>query len=180
MQALVSIKDLSKHRNSWGLHFGHIWSSQDFALHFLDEVLFQDMAKINDFPFLGDAQVALDILSSCVICQSSYLTWTVPPSPSFLSFLVGFCKFWQESYVNMWGHHGFRIMGNFLRPLNEMLGSTTDILWWYRAYFYGRLCPICYWGWVLVVLFLCTNFRIFDRFVVEEYIFHVDRGPHLF
>ncbi len=80
----------------------------------------------------------------------------------------------------MWGHHGFRIMGNFLRPLNEMLGSTTDILWWYRAYFYGRLCPICYWGWVLVVLFLCTNFRIFDRFVVEEYIFHVDRGPHLF
>jgi len=40
--------------------------SQDFAMHFLDEVLFQDVAHIDDLPFLGDAQVALGILSSCV------------------------------------------------------------------------------------------------------------------
>ncbi len=50
MQALVSIKDLSKHRYSLGLHFGHICilgvlvGFHDFATHFLDEVLFQDMA----------------------------------------------------------------------------------------------------------------------------------------
>jgi hypothetical protein len=41
---------------------------QDFVTHFLDEILFQDVAHINDFPLLGDAQVALDILSSCVAC----------------------------------------------------------------------------------------------------------------
>ncbi len=47
---------------------------------------------IDDLPLLGDAQVALGILSSCVIRQPSYLTWTMPSSSSFLSFLVGFNK----------------------------------------------------------------------------------------
>jgi len=28
--------------------------SQNFATHFLDEVLLQDMAYIDDFPLLGD------------------------------------------------------------------------------------------------------------------------------
>jgi hypothetical protein len=41
---------------------------QDFATHFLDQVLSQDMVHIDDLPFLGDAQVALGILSSCVAC----------------------------------------------------------------------------------------------------------------
>jgi hypothetical protein len=42
---------------------------QDFATQLLDEVLSQDVAHINDFLFLGNAQVALGILSSCVIHQ---------------------------------------------------------------------------------------------------------------
>jgi hypothetical protein len=42
--------------------------SQDFATHFLDEVLFKDVAHINDLPLLGDVQVALGILFSCVVC----------------------------------------------------------------------------------------------------------------
>jgi hypothetical protein len=41
--------------------------SHDFTSHFLDEVLFQNMTDINDFPFMRDAQVALGILSSCVV-----------------------------------------------------------------------------------------------------------------
>jgi hypothetical protein len=47
---------------------------QDFATQFLDEVLSQDMVHINDLPFLGNAQVALGILSSCVTHQPSYFT----------------------------------------------------------------------------------------------------------
>jgi hypothetical protein len=39
---------------------------QDFATHSLDEALFHDMAHINDFPFLGDAQVVWGIFFSCV------------------------------------------------------------------------------------------------------------------
>jgi hypothetical protein len=46
---------------------------------------------INDLPLLGDAQVALDILSSYVSCQP-YFIWTIPPPSSFLSFLVSFNK----------------------------------------------------------------------------------------
>jgi hypothetical protein len=45
----------------------------------------------------------------------------------------------------MCGHYGSRIMGIFLGPLNEASCSITNILWWNRAYFYGRLCPICFY-----------------------------------
>jgi hypothetical protein len=58
------------------MHFGHKWlhilgvpmGFQDFATHFLDETLSQDIAHINDLPLLGDVKVALVILSSCVVC----------------------------------------------------------------------------------------------------------------
>jgi hypothetical protein len=40
---------------------------EDFIMHSLDEFLFQNMAHINDIPFLGNAQVVLGSLSSCVI-----------------------------------------------------------------------------------------------------------------
>jgi len=46
---------------------------QDFATHFLDDVLFQDVAHIDDFPLLGDAQVALGILASSVTYLPLYL-----------------------------------------------------------------------------------------------------------
>jgi hypothetical protein len=48
--------------------------SQDFATHFLGEVLFRYMAPINDLLLLGDAQVDLGILLLCVACRPSYLT----------------------------------------------------------------------------------------------------------
>jgi hypothetical protein len=41
--------------------------SKDFATHFLNEVLFQDMAHINDLPLQRDTQVVLSILSSYVV-----------------------------------------------------------------------------------------------------------------
>jgi hypothetical protein len=50
---------------------------QGFDTHFLDEVLCQDVVHINDLLFLGNAQVALGILSSCVIRQPFYLIWTI-------------------------------------------------------------------------------------------------------
>jgi hypothetical protein len=39
---------------------------QDFATHFLDGALFQDVAYIDDLPILKDAHVVLRILSMCV------------------------------------------------------------------------------------------------------------------
>jgi len=34
-------------------------------------------------------------------------------------------------------------------------------------------------SWVLAVLYLCSKFRIFDRPVMERYVFQVEGGPHL-
>jgi hypothetical protein len=110
---------------------------QDFTMHFLDEVLSQNVVHIDDLPFLGNAQAVLGILSSCVACQPSYFTWTILPS----------CLFWRVSkgsYACMWGHYGSKIMGIFSRPLSKPSSSTTDILWWYKLFLYGRLCPICF------------------------------------
>jgi hypothetical protein len=47
---------------------------------------------MDDFPFLGDAHVGLGILSSCIVHQPFYFTWTIPLASSFLYFLVGFDK----------------------------------------------------------------------------------------
>jgi hypothetical protein len=43
-------------------------------MHFLDEALSQDVAHIDDIPFMGNAQVVLGILFSYVIRQPFYLT----------------------------------------------------------------------------------------------------------
>jgi hypothetical protein len=61
---------------------------------------------------------------------------------SFFFILVSFGGFQNENYENMWGHHRSRIVGVFLAPFNEVLGSTTNILWWYRLSPYEGLCPI--------------------------------------
>jgi hypothetical protein len=58
----------------------------NFSIHFLDEVLFQNMTHINDFLFLGDAHVALGILFSCVVHKPPYLTWIIYIFVSFLFF----------------------------------------------------------------------------------------------
>jgi len=51
---------------TYGLHILVVpMGSQNFATHFLDETLSQDMAHINDLSLLGDTRVVLDILFSC-------------------------------------------------------------------------------------------------------------------
>jgi hypothetical protein len=34
-------------------------------------------------------------------------------------------------------------------------------------------------SWVLVALYLCSRFCIFDKLVLEEYVSQVEGGPHL-
>jgi hypothetical protein len=128
------------------------------------------MAHINDLPLLGNAQVVLGIVFSCVICRPSYLTWTILPSSFFL--LVSFGKFRRKSYVGMCPHYRSKIMGVFSGPLNKASSSTTDILWWYMFFLYRGLCPICFLGsWVMVVPYLCSRFHIFDKPVLDKYVY---------
>jgi len=39
-------------------------------------------------------------------------------------------------------HYGSRIVGVFLEPFNEALGSIIVIFQWYMLNMYGGLCPI--------------------------------------
>jgi len=71
---------------------GVLMGSQDFATHFLDEVLSQDVVHIDEINLLGNTQVTLGIWSSCVAHQPSYFSWIVPFYFSFLFFWVSFDK----------------------------------------------------------------------------------------
>jgi hypothetical protein len=86
---------------------GALVGFQDFAVHFLDGALSQDVTHIDDPPFLKDTHVALDILSSCVGVNFLISHGHYP----FFFLLVSFSKFRQESYVGVCGHFGFRIVG---------------------------------------------------------------------
>jgi hypothetical protein len=60
----------------------------------------------------------------------------------FPFFPIFFGEFQQKSYVGMWRHYGSKIVGVFLSPLNEVSSLITDIFWWYKHFFYGRLFSI--------------------------------------
>jgi hypothetical protein len=34
--------------------------------------------------------------------------------------------------------------------------------------------------WALVLVYLCSKFHIFDKPILEEYVYQVERGPHMF
>jgi len=85
-------------------------------MHFLDEVLFQNLVHINDLHLLRDTHVALGIMSSCVTHRPFYFTRIILPSFSF----VFFGKFQQQIYVCMWGHYGSKVMGVHSGPFSEM------------------------------------------------------------
>jgi hypothetical protein len=78
---------------TYGLRIlGVVMGFQDFAMHFLDEALSEDVAHIDDLPLLGDTHVVLGILFSCVACRPSYLTRTILLSSPFLFLLASFDK----------------------------------------------------------------------------------------
>jgi hypothetical protein len=69
--------------------------------------------------------------------------------------------------------------GNLFRSLSVVLGLTTNLLWWYKPYFMEDCAPSTFIrSWTLVALYLCSRFCIFDKHVLEEYVFKVEGGPH--
>jgi hypothetical protein len=71
------------------------------------------MAHIDVLPLLGDTQIALGIMSSCVAHQPSYLTRTISPS-SFLPLLVGFNRKRMQVCADIMGS---RLWESFKGPL---------------------------------------------------------------
>jgi hypothetical protein len=46
----------------------------------------------------------------------------------------------------MWGRYGSNIVKVFSRPLSEASNLITNILWWYKFFSYGGLCPIYFFN----------------------------------
>jgi hypothetical protein len=136
VQALESIKDLFKHKYSPRLHFGHRWFTyfgcvsgfSRLVTYFLDGALFQDVAHIDNLPFLGNSQVTLGILSSCVNRQP-YLIRTILPF-SFLSFLASFNK------------KVVQVCGDITCPRlwESIQGPLVRLFWWYRFFLFMEDC----------------------------------------
>jgi hypothetical protein len=71
-------------------------------------------------------------------------------------------------------------MGVFSRFVSKVLGSTTDIFWWYKPSLYGGLFPICFSRELGIGdSILCFRFCIFDKPILEYYVFQVEGSPHL-
>jgi len=77
--------------------------SQDYATHFLDEALFQDVMHIDDILLLGDTQVVMGILFSYVAHRPSNFTQIIFSFSSFLSLLASFDKKIMQKCGNIMG-----------------------------------------------------------------------------
>ncbi len=63
-----------------GLHIlGVLLGFHDFTMHFLDEVLFQDMTHIDDIFFLGDPKVAFICGSLTFLSHTDGIFFLFPP-----------------------------------------------------------------------------------------------------
>jgi hypothetical protein len=92
-------------------------------------------------------------------------------------FPVSFGKFQRENYASTCPHYRSKIVGVFSRPLSKTSSLTTNIFWWYMHFFYGGLCCPIVGSWALVVPYLCFRFHIFDKPILEKYVYKVERQP---
>jgi hypothetical protein len=125
------------------------------------------VAHINDFPLFRNTQVALGILSSCVIHQPFYFTQTIPPFSSFPYLLVGFDKRVMQICGDIMGLRSWEfIKGPITRCHAQLLISFDGI-----GFLFMEDCTAFTFlgSWVLVAPYLCSMFFIFDRLVLKEY-----------
>ncbi len=185
MQTLESIRNLLRLKDSLRLHFGHRWLA-----HF---------GCANGYLRLCHAFFGWGFISghgtyrwsssfgkrpSCIghfVFMRHMLTFFLHSNNSSLFFLASFGEFQQKNFISMWKHYEFWVMGIYSRPLDGT-SSPTPI-------FFGGISLLSMedyalstflGSWALVVLYLCSMFRIFDRPILKEYIFQVEGGPHLF
>ncbi len=71
----------------------------------------------------------------------------------------------------MWGHYGSMVMEVYLGPFNEASNLTIDFLSWYRPFFMEDYAPFAFLrNRVLMALYLCSRFCIFDKHILKEYV----------
>jgi len=82
----------------------------------------------------------------------------------------------------MWGHYGSKVMGVYSGPFSGVLGLIINFLWWYKLFIYGKWCIVCFSmelgfnGFIYVL----QVFLIFNKPVLEEYVYQFEGGAYLF
>jgi hypothetical protein len=133
---------------------------------------------MDDFLFLGDVHVGLGILSSCIIHRPSYFTRTILLYFSFLYFLVGFNRRIMQICGDIMG---LRSWESFQGPLARCQVRLPISFGGTNLLSMEDCAPFTFLGsWVLVILYLYSRFHIFNKPVLEKYVFQVEGGPHLF
>jgi hypothetical protein len=109
------------------------------------------------------------------------LTFFLHSNNSSLFFIASFGKFQQKNFISMWKHYEFWVMGIYSGPLDGA-SSPTPIFFGGTSLLSMEDCALFAFlgSWALVGLYLCSKFHIFDKPILEEYIFQVEGGPHLF
>jgi hypothetical protein len=146
MQVFESIKDLSQHNYSSKLHFGHRWLTHFRCANGVSR-LCHAFFKWNfilgrgTYQWFSSPRRCLGCFGHFILMCNSTTFLSHMDNVTFFFLHVSFSEFQQENYAGMWGHYESKIVGVFSRPFNETSGSTTNILWRYRPFLYGRLRP---------------------------------------
>ncbi len=146
MQVFKS-KDFFKHKNSSRLHFGHKRLTHfgcangfsKFCHVFFRRCFF---SRCDAYWWFFSLVKHPSYIRHFVIMRhlsTFYIIRTLFPSFSFLSFSECVDK---RVYVGVWGHYGSRVVVVYSWPFNEVPNLTINLLWWYKPFIYGRLCPI--------------------------------------
>ncbi len=151
--------------------------SQDFAMHFWLRFYFKMWRILMNFPLLGDAHVALGILSSCVTHRPSYLTWIIFLSSHLLFLLASFNKRVMQVCGDIMGLRLWEFFQNPLARRQAWLPISFGDIGFLSMKDYAPFVLIG--SWALVAPYLCHRFHIFNRFVLEEYVSQIEKGPHL-
>jgi len=185
MQVLESIKDFSRHKFFLRLHFGHKW--------------FTHIGCANGFSRLCHAFFGQGFILGCGTYQwssfpgkhlSCFGHFVLKCSSSMFLFHMGSTSFFLRIFLASFDTRVMQVCGDivglgvweyFLGPLvrcQAQLSISSDGISLFSMEDYA---PFAFLGsWVLMALYLCSRFHIFNKPVLEEYVFKVNGGPHLF
>ncbi len=149
MQVLKAFMDIFRHKYFSRLHFGHRWfthfkCASEFSrlchTFFRWRFILGRGAYQWSSSLRGHTSYFEHFVFMC--CSLTFLSYL--DNTSFFFLHVSFGEFWQESYACMWEHYGSMVMEVYLWPFNMVSSLITNLLWWYKPFFHGKLCHICF------------------------------------
>ncbi|KAJ7570685.1 hypothetical protein O6H91_01G131400 [Diphasiastrum complanatum] len=144
----------------------------DFVASSLRDTLGVHLRHADLLPKLGNAQVALGILTQCFTQRPSYILRCVPPSPDVLALLQDFDNALSDILRRLMGSESFRIPhGQFVKRQVSLPASSGGV---------GLTCttsiaPAAFMGsWALVASALISRFQQDNKPILLDSVAHVE------